>query len=275
VARELRRLLIAPERLAAAAGAGSGALALNLEEAEGHYLRRVLRLRPGDRFAVVDGAGRQWSAALHASDRAHLEQPLAMPLQAEPPPAVPLGLAVALPRRDADVLLRMVCELGIDRLVPLLAERSVDPEPLKPGRSETILREAVEQCERLWQPVLAPQLPAQALLGGAPPAGPGRGWVCTTRQRGTPLLGEALAALDPGAQEGTGALTPALTVAIGPEGGWTSREEALAREHGWQAVSLGDTILRCSTAAVSASALLSHWRAEWLASCGTCRRPCP
>jgi 16S rRNA (uracil1498-N3)-methyltransferase len=274
VARELRRLLIAPERLAIAAER-AGPLALSLERAEAHYLSRVLRLRPGDCFAVVDGAGRLWSAVLQANDRAHLEQPLAAPLQVEPPPAVPLALAMALPRRDADVLLRMVCELGIDRLVPLLAERSVDPEPLKPGRAETILREAVEQCERLWQPVLAPQLPAQALLGGAPPAGPGRGWVCTTRLRGTPLLGEALAALDPGAEEGTGALTPALTVAIGPEGGWTSREEALAREHGWQAVSLGDTILRCSTAAVSASALLSHWRAQLSSSCGTCRRPCP
>lgn len=277
--RELRRLLIPPERLAAAAdgaaagavraslasggSVGSGWLPLNLEPAEAHYLSRVLRLRPGDRFAVVDGAGRLWSAALDTNDRAHLEQPLATPLQAEPAAAVPLDLAVALPRRDADVLLRMVCELGIDRLIPLQAERSVDPEPLKPGRADTILREAVEQCERLWRPLLAPPLPARVLLG-APPAG-GRGWglVCTTRRRGTPLLGEVLAALDSAALEGTGgALLGALTVAIGPEGGWTSVEEDLAEQHGWQAVSLGDTILRCSTAAVGAAALLSHWRAR-------------
>lgn len=271
MARELRRLLIAPERLAAASATavralgGSGPLALNLERAEAHYLSRVLRLRPGDRFAVVDGAGRLWSAALHASDRAHLEQPLATPLQVEPVAAVSLELAVALPRRDADVLLRMVCELGIDRLIPLQAERSVDADPLKPGRASTILREAVEQCERLWQPVLAAPLPAQVLLGAPPAAGPGRGVLCTTRQLGTPLLGEVLAALNPAADglaDGmTDAATGALTVAVGPEGGWTPREEALAQESGWQAVSLGDTILRCSTAAVGAAALLSHWRA--------------
>ena len=259
MARELRRLLIAPERLAAAAER-VGSLVLSLERAEGHYLSRVLRLRPGDHFAVVDGAGRLWSAVLQGNDRAHLEQPLAAPLQMEPPPAVRLELAVALPRRDADVLLRMVCELGIDRLIPLQAERSVDPEPLKPGRSATILREAVEQCERLWQPVLAPSLPAQELLGAPPPGGPGRGWLCTTRQSSTPLLAEALAALG-STPDG---LPGALTVAIGPEGGWTSQEEDLAREHGWQAVSLGDTILRCSTAAVAAAALLSHWRAQRL-----------
>lgn len=53
MARDLRRLLIAPERLA-----GSGTL-VALESAEHHYLSRVLRLRPGDRFAVIDGAGRR------------------------------------------------------------------------------------------------------------------------------------------------------------------------------------------------------------------------
>jgi 16S rRNA (uracil1498-N3)-methyltransferase len=263
VARELRRLLIAPERLAIAAER-AGPLALSLERAEAHYLSRVLRLRPGDCFAVVDGAGRLWSAVLQANDRAHLEQPLAAPLQVEPPPAVPLALAVALPRRDADVLLRMVCELGIDGLIPLQAERSVDPEPLKPGRADTILREAVEQCERLWQPVLAPSLPAPELLGAPPPGGPGRGLLCTTRQSCTPLMGEALAALGPTPDGLAGSVPGALTVAIGPEGGWTPQEEDLAREHGWQAVSLGDTILRCSTATVGAAALLSHWRAQQL-----------
>ena len=51
-----------------------------------------------------------------------------------------------------------------------------------------------------------------------------------------------------------------LVVAIGPEGGWSPAEEGLALEQGWQPVSLGTTILRCSTAAVAAAALLSHWR---------------
>ena len=48
---ELRRLLIRPERLQ---DSGSG---IQLEPKESHYLRRVLRLRPGDALAVVDGQG--------------------------------------------------------------------------------------------------------------------------------------------------------------------------------------------------------------------------
>jgi len=247
VVRELRRLLIPPERLAASGGA------LPLERQEAHYLGRVLRLRPGDRFAVVDGAGHLWSAVLRQADRAELEQPLAAPLEQAAAPAPHLELAVALPRRDADVLLRMVVELGIDRFTPLHAERSVGPEPLKPERGATILREALEQCERLWQPQLAAAQPALALLGATPPQGLGRGLLATTRRSDTPLLLEALAqAADPAG----------VTVAIGPEGGWSPAEEAQALEHGWQPVSLGTAILRCSTAAVTAAGLLSHWREQ-------------
>jgi 16S rRNA (uracil1498-N3)-methyltransferase len=50
-------------------------------------------------------------------------------------------------------------------------------------------------------------------------------------------------------------------MAIGPEGGWSPAEEELAISQGWIPVSLGPTILRSSTAAVTAAALLSHWRA--------------
>ena len=60
-------------------------------------------------------------------------------------------------------------------------------------------------------------------------------------------------------------------LAIGPEGGWTGEEEELALAAGWQAVSLGATILRVSTAAVAAAALLSRWRV----TCRSCSQPSP
>ena len=84
--RELRRLLIAPGRLAqaaahcpdsaAAAPACEEALPiLRLEDGESRYLSRVLRYGPGDRFAVVDGGGQLWSAELLDRSSARLEQP--------------------------------------------------------------------------------------------------------------------------------------------------------------------------------------------------------
>jgi 16S rRNA (uracil1498-N3)-methyltransferase len=257
MAREWRRLLVAPERLVA------GAAALPLEPQEAHYLRRVLRLRAGDAFAVVNGRGQLWGARLElpagAAPRAVLEQDLAHPLLQAPPPRPQLALAVALPRLDADVLLRMACELGVDRLQVLRAARSVAADRLRPERREAILREAVEQCERLWLPQLDPEQEAQRWLGAPPPAaaspadGSGPGVIrllASSRQEGLPLLEDALPAA--GAEP--------VWVAIGPEGGWTPEEEAAAIAAGWQPVSLGSTILRCSTAAVVAAAAMVSWR---------------
>lgn len=244
MARELRRLLLSSARLLAASATG----AVVLEPAEQHYLARVLRLRPGDRFAVVDGAGQLWHASL-AGDQARLLQPLDRPAQRQAPPRIRLNLAVALPRRDADVLLRMATELGMDGLQPLQAERSV-AERWNRARAATIVREALEQCERLWQPALQDPASPEAVFGSAS----GLRLLATTREAAPQLLADALPAT-PGSD------LDAVTLAIGPEGGWSPAEQALALEAGWRPVSLGPTILRTSTAAVAAAALLASWRA--------------
>ncbi|MEB3172839.1 MAG: 16S rRNA (uracil(1498)-N(3))-methyltransferase [Cyanobacteriota bacterium] len=241
MAREARRLLITPERLAQAAPL------VPLHREEHHYLQRVLRLRVGDRFAVVDGAGRLWPAAVEP-EGARLLLPVDQPAEAVPPPQPRLQLAVALPRQGSDVLLRMVCELGIDRIQPLLAERSVQ-ERWNPQRAAAIVREALEQCERLWLPELGQPEAAVPWFEACT----GVQLLAATRRGESLSLAAALATLP--------AAAGAVTVAIGPEGGWSETEEARALASGWQPVSLGSTILRTSTAAVAAAAALGSWRA--------------
>ena len=63
-----------------------------------------------------------------------------------------------------------------------------------------------------------------------------------------------------------------LSLAIGPEGGWSPHEERLALEAGWQPVSLGEEILRTGTAAVAGVALLASWRGL---SCASFPSPSP
>ncbi|MFM7286769.1 MAG: RsmE family RNA methyltransferase [Cyanobium sp.] len=266
--REWRRLLVCPQRLAACAGR------LELLAEENHYLRRVLRLRGGEQLALLDGQGRLWTARLElVAGRgrepqppalAVLEQPLAEPLLVQPPPRPALELAVALPRLDADGALRMACELGIDRFTPLQAARSVvPPERVRAQRLQAIVREAVEQCERLWLPQLAPEQVASQWFGcqlaeltGA--AAAELRLLATTRRPGLVLLEDLLQA-HPG--PGAPLIVPQwIRLAIGPEGGWTGEEEDQAAAAGWLPVSLGDTILRTSTAAVLAAGWMAAWR---------------
>lgn len=226
-------------------------LLLTVEES--HYTSRVLRLRDGQELAIVNGQGQLWTARLEGGDRRQrlliLLQPIDQPIASEAAPSGPITLAIALPKRDSDLLLRMACELGVDRLQPLIADHSVIGERFQRQRLEAILREATEQCERLWLPALADPIPAATWLARAPE---GLGLLATTRRTGLPGL-LTLLEVDADRQQ-------PLALAIGPEGGWSEREESLAEAGGWRAVTLGTTILRSSTAAVAGSALLSHWR---------------
>lgn len=258
MARERRRLLIPPPRLAER---------IVLTAAESHYLSRVLRLASGQGCDVVDGAGRRWSARLAGDGQLLLEQPLAAPLEAQPRPTPGLELAVALPRQDLELVWRMATELGVDRLQPLLAERCVTRERRPLERWRTILREASEQCERLWLPELADPMAARDWLEdpGTPGAGPRRpepgpalNLLATSRGTALPLLPQLLWDTSPPSG------TPAwrwLRLAVGPEGGWSPLEEERALARGWIPVSAGPTILRTSTAAVAAAAWLAGWRA--------------
>ncbi|MCS5700533.1 16S rRNA (uracil(1498)-N(3))-methyltransferase [Cyanobium sp. FGCU-52] len=255
MAREARRLLIAPERIAAAA-----ARSLALEPAEAHYLRRVLRARPGDGLEVIDGVGGLWSARLADAGGLELEQSPAAPLRRSPRPVPPLTLALAVPRRDPDLVWRMATELGADHLQPLVAARSVVNGRFPLERWRTILREAAEQCERLWLPQLGEPVAAASWLATAA-AGPDAGLklLATTRRGSLPHLRLVLGGHPPDDVR-------QVCLAIGPEGGWTPEEEALAEASGWRPVSLGEAILRSSTAAVAGMAELASWRSLGLSS---------
>jgi 16S rRNA (uracil1498-N3)-methyltransferase len=293
VARERRRLLIPPARLAPR---------FALLPPERHYLTRVLRLAPGQGCDVVDGVGHRWGAVLTAAGELALEQPLEAPLEARPAPAPTLELAVAVPRQEVELVWRMATELGIDRLQPLLAERCQGRERWPLERWRAIVREACEQSERLWTPELAEPRTAAAWLArpeGEAPEGlasavmahgkiapgelaagerelleraPGEGLhlLATSRGEDRPLLPRRLAELFPSGSAMASGGPPALAgcrparvrLAIGPEGGWSPAEEALALGRGWVAVSAGPTILRTTTAAVAAVAWLTGWRAS-------------
>jgi len=238
---ELRRVLIEPQRLP---GCGQ---ALELTSQERHYLEKVLRLRPGHAFALVDGQG-----ALHQAElRGHGMAVQGACLEQQPTQKPELVLLMGLIRRDFEIVVRMACELGVNQLLPLQAQRSVlDPGHQRQQRWESQLQEACEQCERLWRPQLHPISSAIDALSQAHEPGELR-CIGVTREAGVPLLSDVLEAAPTSGR---------WQLACGPEGGWSPQERQAATDHGWQPVSLSPSILRASTAAICGLSLLQHHR---------------
>ncbi|MCB4377006.1 16S rRNA (uracil(1498)-N(3))-methyltransferase [Synechococcus sp. MU1648] len=235
---ERRRLLLTPDRLMA-----GGPVLLNTEEQ--HYLRRVLRLRCGGRVDVTDGCGRLSVATLLESNLLEID-PTAVHIEAPPQPQ--LGLAVALMRRGMDEVIRMACELGIDRIQPIRCERCVPQAEHRPERWASIVREAVEQCERLWMPQLLAVEELSQWMGDDQ----GQRLVGVTREIEPPALNQWLV------QKGDPLQLTWLV--IGPEGGWTTAEKRLLTEASVHPIQLGSSILRSSTAAVAGAVELVRWR---------------
>ena len=124
---------------------------------------------------------------------------------------------MALVRRGMDDVMRMTCELGVDHVQPIQADRSVPQAEHRPERWGVILQEAVEQSERLWMPDLHPRL--QSERWWMDPASDDLRLIAVTRDAGSPHLETWLAqAAKP---------APRIWLAIGPEGGWSEREVGL------------------------------------------------
>ena len=251
---ELRRLLVAPERLR---GLNPAERNLQLLGEEIHYIRRVLRLRPGQSVALTDGEGSLWEARITEGQGLQLSSSVNEPISKQSRPSPQLGLAVVMARRGMDEVMRMGCELGIDVFQPLHSSRCAPQAEDRPSRWQTILREAVEQSERLWSPEL---LDVEQLSSWWLAKEPSMNCaIATTRRQDLPDLQKWLAEL-------SNAAAP-ISVVIGPEGGWTAEEEAEASQAGCQAVHLGELILRTSTAAVVAAQTMVAWRRSQQPGC--------
>ncbi len=206
-----------------------------LDETDEHHLRRVLRLRPGEPVTVTDGSGGWRPCRLDAS-AAGLELDGDVRTVARPDGEV--AIAFAPPKGDrAELIVQKLTELGADRIVPMLTERSIvrwddDRAAAQHRRWSRIVREAAMQSRRVWLPVLEPVATFEAVA---------------TRP------GAHLAA--PGGRRIDGSVRLIL---IGPEGGWSETElrRPLSR------VGLGDLVLRAETAAIAACALAVSARAD-------------
>jgi 16S rRNA (uracil1498-N3)-methyltransferase len=239
-----RRLFVPAERLAGER--------LTIDGEDHQYLARVLRTRVGDRLALFDGAGTEVDAEVTRVGKRDTDLALgarrAVPTGAA---AVAVTLLVAVPRGERmDLLVQKTTELGVARVVPVLAGRSVArPEAKAGGRWEKIAREAARQSGRADVPRIdAPTALDAALADPTLPPVRLALWEGEHARSLRAALASAYDAHDGGPR-------PATALLVGPEGGFAPEEVQRARAAGFAPVGLGRRILRVETAAIVAVAL--------------------
>jgi 16S rRNA (uracil1498-N3)-methyltransferase len=240
----MRRFTIAPERIVDGR--------VTFDALETRHLARVLRLGPGDTVVATDGAGHDYTVRLDTV-RPRAAGVVVGVAQAAVESPLAITLVQALPKADKlETIVRAATELGVTRIVPALAARTVvrlaeGHAGSRLARWQRVAREAAKQCGRAIVPDVAPARPLAACLDEARNADLA---LCLWESERRPL-GIALAE----------AKRPSrVAVLVGPEGGFERGEVDAARVSGWQIIGLGARILRAETAGPAIIAILqSRW----------------
>jgi len=144
---DLTRLIISHERIENIKNKN-----LELSKEEAHYLNKVMRIKNGKEIFIANGEGSLWKAIKVKNDFLEISQ-LKKPYLFQEQEIYFLGIAVVIPKSGFEDILKMCTEIGIDFIQPLFSERQVNKNfSRKLLRWNLIIKEAVEQSERLWKP---------------------------------------------------------------------------------------------------------------------------
>ena len=215
--------------------------AVTLDGAHARQIAVVLRMQPGDEVTLVAG-GEEATAVIESIAPDRVVARIRERATSTREPRVALTLALPLLRGDrSEEVVEAVTQLGVAKVLPYVSTRSVVRAlgDAKRERWERIAREAAETARR----------------GTAPPVGTLRTWEELFEVLPKPIVVAWEGERDQRLRDALPKDEPALSLVIGPEGGLTDEEIALARQHQAIVVSLGSRNLRAETAAIAAVAI--------------------
>jgi 16S rRNA (uracil1498-N3)-methyltransferase len=231
-------------------GAAPGAV-IRLEGDEGRHAATVMRIRVGEQLVLTDGAGTSATATVSATGKSSLVARVdeVRYVDRELPHVT---VVQAIPKGDrGELAVEMLTEIGVDRIVPWAASRSVavwrgERAAKSLAKWRAAARTASKQARRDWLPEV-------------------------TELAGTAQVVDLITRVDVALVLHEGATLPLADVAlddltsvllvVGPEGGLT--DEELAAFAGASVVRLGTSVLRTSTAGVAAVAAVLSRTARW------------
>ena len=206
-----------------------------------NHLFRVLRVTPGQVFDVSAAGVPRVGTVTFASPE-QVEFHLGAVIESEALPQIAVCLSVFKFDRF-EWALEKLTELGVTRIVPVIAQRTekhlAKAAVARVERWRKLAHEASQQSRRVAPPEVAAAIALKQAIAQVQDSR-----IVLAENEEQLSLKAALAES-----------RPPLTLAIGPEGGWTEAEIELFASAGWKSASLGHTILRAETAAIAAVAV--------------------
>ncbi len=211
----------------------------------------VLRLSDGDPVTLFNGQGGEYGARILQAGR----NPVTAEIVSFSPHEVELPYEITLIQGipeagKMDWIIEKAVELGVRRIIPLATRRSVvrlNDERIEKrlSRWQSIVVSASEQCGRNRLLTIGRPVSFSAYLENSSES---------SRIIFSPRASDSLATW------ATRQTPHAISLLIGPEGGFSGEEEELARQKGVTFLSMGPRILRTETAGLAAaSAINAIW----------------
>jgi 16S rRNA (uracil1498-N3)-methyltransferase len=221
-----------------------------LNEEESLHLSKVLRLREGEHVAVIDGKGAYYEGTVELVHARHSTiKNLELHVSSKPRPyKLHLGISPTKMMERFEWFLEKAVEIGIDRISPLQTKRT-ERSVLKMSRLEKIVLAAMKQSKT----PLFPKLDELRSFDQ---------WCTDSDLPQARFIAHCMPGEKPYLSQ-TAVSKREVCVFIGPEGDFTADEIQLAIQHGFQAVSLGESRLRAETAGiVTCAQIQSIWQRD-------------
>lgn len=219
---------------------------------EHHHITRVMRSNIGDRVIASDGSGRDVIVELENVEKDRVVACIVERLEENRELPIQVTLAQGLAKGEKmDFIVQKTTEMGVHRIVPFTSSRTIvklndKKENNRLQRWQKIAKEAAEQAHRSRIPEIGEVVPLKEIIKDGKEYDLALiAYELEHQQKLAQLLGK----LSNGSQ---------ILVVIGPEGGFSEEEVALAEDNGFHSVTLGRRILRTETAGIAALAMLSY-----------------
>jgi 16S rRNA (uracil1498-N3)-methyltransferase len=219
-----------------------------LADAQFRHLTKVLRLKIGDTIELFDGKGALAQAIIEKIEKTQAILAVKNIKNYPKPARQRIIIASSIAKGERFELLVAKCtELGIDRIVPTIFERTVK-QSLQHRRLETIALESTKQCQRLFLPTIDSPISLLQAIEKLQLEYPAAKIIFGSLTENA----KSIISVDFGSND--------VIAFIGPEGGLTEIEENMLRKINAQPFKLTDTVLRIETAAIAFAVVLTAKR---------------